>query len=132
MSTWKQIDRISTLLPNALRVAIGQLRVPSHQLEIRNGCANGIPREERICRLCHIEIEDEYHFTYKCPTYIEIREKCQDILGPSLTLSKILDTPDIKTLGRYILEQKQHGENKVQNVNHNLSNIHQHVTIKIV
>mgnify|MGYP007069684085 CR=1 FL=1 len=29
------------------------------------------------------------------------------------TLSKLLDTPDIKTLGRYILELKQHRENKL-------------------
>ena len=81
--------------------------------------------------LMHIEIEDEYHFTCKCPTYVEIREKYQDILGPSFTLSKLIDTQDIKILGRYILEQKQHIENKLQNANHNLSNIHQHVTHEI-
>mgnify|MGYP007065656147 CR=1 FL=1 len=46
------------------------------------------------------------------------------------TLSKLLDTPDIKKLGRYILELKQHRENKLQNVNHNLSNIHQHLATK--
>ena len=55
-------------------------------------------------------------------------EKYQDILGPSLTLSKLLDTPDIKELGRYMLELKQYRENKLQNVNHNHANIHQHVT----
>ena len=73
-------------------------------------------------------IEDEYHFTCKCPSYAEIRAKYQDILGPSPTLSKVLDTPDIKRLGKYILEVKQHGENTLQNANHNLYNIHQHVT----
>ena len=50
---------LDMLLPYALRVVIGQLRVSSHQLEIENGHANRVPREERICRLCHIEIEDE-------------------------------------------------------------------------
>ena len=35
---------------------------------------------------------------------------------------------DIKTLDIYILEVKQHGENTLQNANHNLYNIHQHVT----
>ena len=50
---------LDTFLPNALRVAIGQLRVSSCQLEIENDCANGVPREERVCRLCHMEIEDE-------------------------------------------------------------------------
>ena len=71
------------LLPNTVRVVIGQLRVSSHQLEIENGRANGVLREERICRICHIEIEDEYHFTCKCPPYVKLREKYRDILGPS-------------------------------------------------
>ena len=75
-----------------------------------------------------MEIEGKYKFTWKCPTYTKIRAKYQDILEPSPTLSKVLDTPDIKKLGRYILELKQHRENKLQNVNNNLSNIHQHVT----
>ena len=73
----------------------------------------------------------EYHFTCKCPTYAEIREKYQDILGPSPTLSKLLDTLDIKKLGIYILELKQHRENKLQNINNNFSNIHQHVANEV-
>ena len=58
--------------------------VSSHQLEIENGRTNGVPREERICGLCHImiEIEDEYHFTCKCPANVKIREKYQEILDP--------------------------------------------------
>ena len=47
---------LDTFLPNALRVAIGQHRILSHQLEIVNGRTNGVPREERICRSCHIEV----------------------------------------------------------------------------
>ena len=54
-------------------------------------------------------------------------EKYQDILGPSLTLSKLLDTPNIKKLSRYILELKQHRENKLEIINHNHANIHHHV-----
>ena len=78
---------------------------------------------ESLERLCHIEIEDEYHFTCKCPTYAVIRAKYHDMLGPSPTLSKLLDTPNIKRLGRYILELKQHREDKLQSVNHNHFNI---------
>ena len=109
-------------------MAIGQLRTSSHQLEIENGSTNIIPREETLCRLCYIEIEHEYHFTCKCPTYAKIRVKYQDILGPSPTLSKVLDTSDIKRLDSYILELKQHREDTIQSVNHNHFNIHQHVT----
>ena len=119
------------ILPNALRFAIGQLKVSSHQLEIKNGHVNGVRREERICWSCHIEIEDEYHFTCKWSSYVEIRAKYHAIVGPPPTPSKLLDTLDIKTLGRSILELKQHRENKLQNVNHNLSNIQQHVANEI-
>ena len=56
----KYLDTFLPNAPNAPKVAIGQLRVSSHQLEIENGHANGVPIEERICRLCHTEIEDEY------------------------------------------------------------------------
>ena len=72
---------LDTFLSNAPRVAIGQL-ISSHQLEIENGRTNRVPREVRLRRLCHIEIQDEYHFTCKCPTYVEIRAKYRDILGP--------------------------------------------------
>ena len=50
------------------------------------------------------------------------------ILRPSPILSKLLDTPDIKRLGMYILKLKQHREDKLQSVNHNYFHIHQHVT----
>ena len=54
-----------------------------------------------------------------------------DILGISPTLLKLLDTLDIKKLDRYILELKQHRENKLQNVDNNVCNIHQHVTNEV-
>ena len=48
--------------------------------------------------------------------YVKIRTKHQDILGPSPTVSKLLDAP------------KQHRGSKLQNVNYNLRNIRQHVS----
>ena len=63
-----------------------------------------------------------------CIIYAEIRAKYQDILGPSPTLPKLLDTLDIKKLGKYILELKQYRENKLQNVDNNVANDHEHVT----
>ncbi|MCO5575025.1 hypothetical protein L7F22_028822 [Adiantum nelumboides] len=42
-------------MPHHLRVAIGQLRVSSHQLEIERGRARGIPRENRTCSVCQTE-----------------------------------------------------------------------------
>ena len=51
----------------------------------------------------------------------------QDILGSSPTLPKLLDTLDINKLGRYIPDLKQHRENKLQNADNNVANVHQHV-----
>ena len=52
---------LDMFLLNALRDAIEQIRVSSHQLEIENGRANEVSREEKVCRLCHLEIDDQYH-----------------------------------------------------------------------
>ena len=60
-----------------------------------------------------------------------LREKYQDILGSSPTLPKLLDTIDMKKLGRYILELKQHRENKLQNVDNNVANVYQHITNEV-
>ena len=106
---------LDIFLPHALRVAIGQFRVSSHQLEIENGRANGVPREKRMCRLCHLEVEDEEHFTCRCPSYVEIRENYKDILGSSPILSQVLNTSNVKKLGRYLLELKRHRESKLHN-----------------
>ena len=34
-------------------------------------------REERICRVCEEEVEDESHFLRRCPEYKELRESAQ-------------------------------------------------------
>ena len=78
-----KIISLSYFLPHAPRVAIRNFKVSHHQLEIEDGCANGVLGEEWIHRLHYIKIGDEYHFTCKCLAYINIREKCKDILGPS-------------------------------------------------
>ena len=40
-------------------MVIGQLRVLSHRLEIRNWESGGVPRAERICKLCHEGVESD-------------------------------------------------------------------------
>ena len=62
---------LDIFLANALGVAISQSRISSYKLEVEKCRASRVPGEERICRLCHIEIEDEYQFTCKCPTYVK-------------------------------------------------------------
>ena len=59
-------------MPHSSRVAVGQLRVSSHQLEIEAGRARRVPRAERICRLCQEEIESEEHYVCRCRAYSDI------------------------------------------------------------
>jgi hypothetical protein len=50
------------------RIALTQLRVSSHRLEIETGRwakPNKIIRENRKCSLCSV-LEDEYHFMFEC------------------------------------------------------------------
>ena len=53
------------------------MRISAHKLEIERGRYSRpmISREERFCKYCTNEIEDEKHFILKCPLYINIRTK---------------------------------------------------------
>jgi hypothetical protein len=59
------------------RVALSRLRLSSHQLMIEKGRHRKpiIPRTERICSICNLGIEDEFHFLTICPTYLEARNE---------------------------------------------------------
>ena len=48
-------------------------KIGSLDLHIQSGRYNNIPREQRLCKLCTLEVEDEYHFLLKCPMYNELR-----------------------------------------------------------
>ena len=55
------------------RHALAQIRTGHHPLEIETGRYTNIPREQRLCKLCTLDIEDEYHFVLRCNTYNDIR-----------------------------------------------------------
>ena len=61
-------------MPHSSRVAIGQLRPWSHQLEIEVGRVAGIPITEQVCKICREEVENEEHFVCRCKGH-------QDIIG---------------------------------------------------
>ena len=44
-----------------------RFRISAHNLEIEKGRHQNIPLNERICKLCKLEIEDEIHFLLQCP-----------------------------------------------------------------
>ena len=55
---------------------IARYRISSHNLNIELGRQRNENRENRLCTLCNLwDIEDEFHFILKCPTFLELRIK---------------------------------------------------------
>jgi hypothetical protein len=56
------------------RQMLTKLRLSNHQLMIEQGRHKKLPKEERICQICHEGIEDEIHFLIKCSQLQQLRE----------------------------------------------------------
>ena len=66
------------LLLNIDRKVIGhfaKIRISNSVLRIEQGRHTKTPVEERICPLCLLEVEDEFHFTLKCTKLNIIRDQ---------------------------------------------------------
>jgi hypothetical protein len=51
-----------------------RFRCGSHQLAIATGRWAKCPRDQRTCQKCTTdEVEDEYHFIFRCPAYESLR-----------------------------------------------------------
>jgi hypothetical protein len=60
---------------DTLRKHLTCFRMSSHRLEIEVGRFNGIPRQDRLCKLCDQTVpESEYHFMMTCPLYSDLRK----------------------------------------------------------
>ena len=65
-----------TELPFRERQIVSKMLCVSHKLEVETGRYQDIPRERRVCKLCHLDkVEDEEHFITECPAYDTIREQ---------------------------------------------------------
>ena len=100
---------MDTHLSHGLRCAIGQIRTSSHQLEIEFGRFQGIPPEDRLCKLCGTEPEIELHYVCHCTVYYEIRGRFHCLFkegfGP---LDRVMKYEDQRCLGLYLLEIHRH------------------------
>lgn len=55
------------------RKILTKFRISAHDLEIEKGRHSGIKLNQRLCKLCSLEVEDEVHFLLKCPKLDIIR-----------------------------------------------------------
>ena len=67
---------LSLNLSRRLLKCIAKFRTVSLDLEVEIGRRYGIPKEDRLCKLCGksniIKIEDEYHVLMECMSYSDL------------------------------------------------------------
>ena len=77
----------------------------NHSLEIEKGRHTGIPREERICKVCDLgKMEDEQHFLLECPGYTEIRHLTMKPAPPNgfISMKHIFSYLSPHSIARYL------------------------------
>ena len=57
-----------------LQNCISRFRLSSHYLSIETGRWHNIVQTNRLCPVCHTDIEDEFHFILKCPMCNHLRK----------------------------------------------------------
>ena len=62
-------------LPYKQRIWITKFRTTNNRLPIETGRWLNIPKVDRLCTLCHIEIGDEFHFLLKCQSLSNLRHQ---------------------------------------------------------
>ena len=100
---------LSKPISNYSKKLICKFRLSSHCLAIETGRYKNIPVERRKCPSCKTDIEDEFHFMLKCPTYQEFRVKFLKpyyYRRPSVfKLTQLLSTENVRELcniGKFI------------------------------
>ena len=69
-----EIESYLDNIPNYhLRKLITKFRCSDHKLEIETGRHKNTERKQRICKTCHLDVENETHFLCFCPTYKSLR-----------------------------------------------------------
>ena len=78
------------------------------KLQIEQGRYKNIPHEQRTCKLCDCgEIEDEFHFMFKCKKFDHLRENSNNVLK---TIFKLNTTDESK---RRLLQHTMSSEDPV-------------------
>ena len=103
---------LDNIVSRNLRIAITKLRICSHSLRIHTGRYDRLERNVRLCQVCNSnEIEDEFHFMFKCTPYVQLRQtyiKRYYRVKPSMfklvQLLKTQNKSEVFMLSKYISE----------------------------
>ena len=82
IDNYKCEDYLHQVTNTRHRIALTKLRLSNHKLAIETGRYSRPFKKpaERICPICKIEMEDEYHFLNICPAYQDKRCSLLDYL----------------------------------------------------
>ena len=70
------LDYLDFIYEKKFKTAFTKFRLSSHDLAIERGRYENIPRDERICKNCNLNmVENEFHFLLVCPKYRDLRRK---------------------------------------------------------
>ena len=70
------------------RKAFTKLRTSDHKLQIEVGRHNKTPLNERFCKFCPSEIEDEKHFLMECTLYSDMRNELYNDINKDIIYFK--------------------------------------------
>ena len=65
-SDWGVASHVRCNLSKFKRSLITQLRLGMLGIEVEVGRYNCVLKEERVCKLCKLDVEDEIHFLFEC------------------------------------------------------------------
>ena len=67
---------MNCIFDKKFRISLTKFRLSAHDLAIETGRYTNVPREQRFCLQCNMNVvETEYHFLLACPKYRELRHK---------------------------------------------------------
>ena len=107
-------DHVQTLVKSDLsryqRSLLSQLKFGILPLKIETDRYQGIPLEERICKICNSNsVEDEFHFLFHCTALSEARITAFDRMNIDLNslndyekMATLVDKTNIKSCGKFV------------------------------
>ena len=89
----KRPEYVDKLKNRIDRSMICKIRISAHELAIEKGRYTNVPRDNRFCNACNVNlIEDEEHFLLHCTAYTETRNKLLKELEPNIKNLHSMDT----------------------------------------
>ena len=72
-----------------------KFRISSHKLQIEKGRYSNVPVEQRICKMCKQDVEDEIHFLLESPSLAESRRETLNKIESQFPNLKMLNNKNI-------------------------------------